>query len=278
MALQKQKDTKKQPKKAQKTQKIKLPNKMVIEIKKPSPLNNVFFYVFLIFLLYFVFGASQQAFFSREEISIGEVIKLINEEKVQDITVSGDKVEVLKRDGTEVYAKKETGISFDQILSNSETDRNKILGKLEVKQSIGFDQIVTSVLMFGLPIVVLYFLLKQMKGQTGEIMSFGKSRAKLFMKGQQKITFNDVAGCEEAKREMMEIVDFLKFPAKYRKLGARIPKGVLLVGPSGVGKTLLARAIAGEAEVPFFSVAGSEFMEMLVGLGSSRVRDLFNMA
>jgi cell division protease FtsH len=109
-------------------------------------------------------------------------------------------------------------------------------------------------------------------------MSFGKSRAKLFEKGQQKITFNDVAGCEEAKKEMSEIVDFLKSPAKYRKLGARIPKGVLLVGPSGVGKTLLARAIAGEADVPFFSVAGSEFMEMLVGVGSSRVRDLFSTA
>ncbi len=284
MAEQKEKNTKenkkpkKQPKNVQKTQKIKLPNNMVIEVKKPKLLTNIFFYIFLIFAAYLIFGAIQDTSFVQEEISIGDVVKLINEEKVQDVTVVGDKIEVLERNGTKAFAKKESSISFDQILSNNEVDRGKISGKLEVKQQISFGDILSPILMFGLPVLFLFFILKQMKGQSGEIMSFGKSRAKIFMKGKQKITFNDVAGCEEAKREMMEIVDFLKFPAKYRKLGARIPKGVLLIGPSGVGKTLLARAIAGEAEVPFFSVAGSEFMEMLVGVGSSRVRDLFAMA
>ena len=117
-----------------------------------------------------------------------------------------------------------------------------------------------------------------MRGSSNDVFNFGKSKAKLFFKGQQSITFNDVAGNKEAKLNLQEIVDFLKYPDKYRKLGARIPKGVLLVGASGVGKTLLAKAIAGEAGVPFFSVAGSEFMEMLVGVGSSRARDLFRMA
>jgi cell division protease FtsH len=268
----------KKTKKKNKTQKIKLPNKMVIEVKKPNLFSNIFFYIFLFLAIYLVFGAFQDSSFVQEEISIGEVVSLIKEEKVQDITVVNDKIEVLQRNGTQVYARKENSISFDQILSNNEVDRTKIAGKLEVRQQATFSEILSPILMFGLPVLILFFFLRQIKGQSGDIMSFGKSRAKLFMKGRQKITFDDVAGCEEAKREMSEIVDFLKNPAKYRKLGARIPKGVLLVGPSGVGKTLLARAIAGEAEVPFFSVAGSEFMEMLVGVGSSRVRDLFAMA
>lgn len=247
-------------------------------MKKPNLFSNIFFYVFLLLAAYLVFGAVQDTSLVQKEVSIGEVVRMINEDKVQDITVIKDKVEVLERSGTKVFAKKESSISFDQILSNNQVDRSKITGKLEVKQQISFGEILSPLLMFGLPLLILFYFLRQMRGQSGDIMSFGKSRAKLFEKGQKKITFNDVAGCEEAKREMSEIVDFLKFPMKYRKLGARIPKGVLLVGPSGVGKTLLARAIAGEADVPFFSVAGSEFMEMLVGVGSSRVRDLFAMA
>jgi len=280
MAEKKQKNSKENNKKKKngKTKKIKLPNKMVIEVKKPNIFSNIFFYIFLFLAIYLVFAGFQDSSFTQEEISIGEAVRLIEEEKVQDITVINDKIEILERNGTRVYAKKENSISFDQILSNNEVDRSKIAGKLEVRQQATFSEILSPILMFGLPLLILFFFLRQLRGQSGDIMSFGKSRARLFAKGQQKITFNDVAGCEEAKREMSEIVDFLKSPAKYRKLGARIPKGVLLVGPSGVGKTLLARAIAGEAEVPFFSVAGSEFMEMLVGVGSSRVRDLFAMA
>ena len=265
-------------KKSGKEQKIKIPNKMIVEVRKSNPFGNIFFYIFLFLIIYLIFGSTSGSAFMQEEVSISDVIKLINEEKVQDVTVVGDKVEVLKRSGTKVYARKESNISFDEILSNNQVDRSKIAGKLEVKQQVNIMDILSPILMFGLPIFIFYYFLKQMRTQGGDLMSFGKSRAKLFEKGQQKITFNDVAGCEEAKKEMSEIVDFLKSPAKYRKLGARIPKGVLLVGPSGVGKTLLARAIAGEADVPFFSVAGSEFMEMLVGVGSSRVRDLFSTA
>jgi len=280
METKKEKNSKEEgkQKKNGKEQKIKIPNKMIVEVRKSNPFGNIFFYIFLFLMIYLIFGSTSGSTFMREEVSISDVIKLINEEKVQDVTVVGDKVEVLKRSGTKVYARKESNISFDEILSNNQVDRSKIAGKLEVKQQVNIMDILSPILMFGLPIFIFYYFLKQMRTQGGDLMSFGKSRAKLFEKGQQKITFNDVAGCEEAKKEMSEIVDFLKSPAKYRKLGARIPKGVLLVGPSGVGKTLLARAIAGEADVPFFSVAGSEFMEMLVGVGSSRVRDLFSTA
>jgi cell division protease FtsH len=126
--------------------------------------------------------------------------------------------------------------------------------------------------------LLLLFLFRQARGQQESIFSFGRSRAKLFSKGKQDVKFTDVAGVDEAKKELEELVDFLKNPKKYRAVGARTPKGVLLFGPSGVGKTLLAKAIAGEANVPFFSMAGSEFMEMLVGIGASRVRDLFSTA
>lgn len=123
-----------------------------------------------------------------------------------------------------------------------------------------------------------FFIIRAQNRAAGDIFSFGRSRAKVFAKGKQSVTFNDVAGVDDAKKELEEVVDFLKNPGKYRRMGARTPKGVLLFGPSGVGKTLLARAVAGEAGVPFFSMAGSEFMEMLVGVGASRVRDLFSQA
>jgi cell division protease FtsH len=133
-----------------------------------------------------------------------------------------------------------------------------------------------------LPLVVMigffFFLFRQARGAQGDMMGFGKSKAKFFVKGKQDVKFADVGGMQEAKQELEEIVDFLKNPKKYAKVGARTPKGVLLVGPSGTGKTLLARAVAGEANVPFLSIAGSEFMEMLVGVGASRARDLFATA
>jgi len=276
MAEQKQKNTKNNS--TQKNGKNQLPKKVIIEMRKPNLFGNIFFYLFLIFAFYLVFGTFQDSAFTQSEVALGNVIKLIKEGKVQDITVTGDKIEILEKSGTRMYAKKESSISFDQILSNNDVDRSQIGGNFEVKQEVNIWEIISPLLMIFAPLIILFFLFRQMRGQGGDIMSFGKSRAKVFTKGQQKVTFKDVAGCEEAKREMSEIVDFLKYPAKYRKLGARIPRGVLLVGPSGVGKTLLARAIAGEAGVPFFSVAGSEFMEMLVGVGSSRVRDLFAMA
>ncbi|HEV2581521.1 MAG TPA: AAA family ATPase, partial [Ktedonobacteraceae bacterium] len=125
---------------------------------------------------------------------------------------------------------------------------------------------------------LLIFMMRQAQGSNNQALSFGKSRARMFMGNKQTITFADVAGVEEAKQELQEIVEFLKFPDKFAALGARIPKGLLLVGPPGTGKTLISRAVAGEAGVPFFSISGSEFVEMFVGVGASRVRDLFDQA
>src|SRR3989339_80077 len=247
-------------------------------ISPRSPWGNVFFYLFLIFLFFMIFGGSGGLSPKPEQVGVNELVKLIKSEKVQDVVVAGDKLEVQLKDGTKLLVEKEGSISFDQILTNNEVDRSKIAGDVKVERRVTFEQILTPVLMFGFPLIILFFIFRQMRNANSDIASFGKSRARLFKKGQTQITFNDVAGNEEAKTEMMEIVDFLKNPEKYRKLGARIPKGILLVGPSGVGKTLLAKAIAGEANVPFYSVAGSEFMEMLVGVGSSRVRDLFDVA
>ncbi|OGC69086.1 hypothetical protein A2380_02920 [candidate division WWE3 bacterium RIFOXYB1_FULL_43_24] len=243
-----------------------------------GPWANVFFYIFLIFLFLMIFGESGSFSAKPEQVGVNELIKLIKDEKVQDVVVAGDKLEVQLKDGTKLLVEKESSISFDQILYNNGVDRSKIAGDVKIEHRVTFEQIITPLLMFGFPLLILFFIFKQMRGANSDITSFGKSRARLFKKGDTQITFNDVAGNEEAKTEMMEIVDFLKNPEKYRKLGARIPKGILLVGPSGVGKTLLAKAIAGEANVPFYSVAGSEFMEMLVGVGSSRVRDLFDVA
>ncbi|MCA9876358.1 MAG: AAA family ATPase, partial [Thermomicrobiales bacterium] len=125
---------------------------------------------------------------------------------------------------------------------------------------------------------IFVFMMRQSQGSNNQAMSFGKSRARLFTANRPSVTFSDVAGVEEAKEELVEVVEFLKYPEKFAALGARIPRGVLLVGPPGTGKTLLSRAVAGEAGVPFFSISGSEFVEMFVGVGASRVRDLFEQA
>ncbi len=155
-------------KKSGKEQKIKIPNKMIVEVRKSNPFGNIFFYIFLFLMMYLIFGSTSGSAFMQEEVSISDVIKLINEEKVQDVTVVGDKVEVLKRSGTKVYARKESNISFDEILSNNQVDRSKIAGKLEVKQQVNIMDILSPILMFGLPIFIFYYFLKQMRTQ-GEI-------------------------------------------------------------------------------------------------------------
>jgi len=145
----------------------------------------------------------------------------------------------------------------------------------EVASSGGFLHNIMPLLTFAMAGFLIFFVFRQLQGASGRAMSFGKSRAKMLEDGQTSVTFADVAGLDEAKEELEEIVDFLKEPMKFTRLGGRIPKGVLMVGPPGTGKTLLARAIAGEAGVPFFSISGSDFVEMFVGVGASRVRDLF---
>ncbi len=277
--VKEQKDTK-ESRSESKSQKAKQEFiKAQLMMKKPSNLfSNIFFYLFLLLVVFALLFGYEDSRTVGKEIPISEVVSLIKEDKVRDITISGDDIELLLNDGSKMYSKKEASISFDQILANNEIGIDKISGDLNIVDRVSVEQILGTVLTFGLPLLLLFLIFRSMKNASSDVLSFGKSRAKMFSKESSKITFKDVAGIKEAKTEMIEIVDFLKNPKKYRDLGARIPKGVLLVGPAGVGKTLLAKAIAGEANVPFFSVAGSEFMEMLVGVGSARVRDLFAMA
>jgi cell division protease FtsH len=223
--------------------------------------------------------------FRGEEVSVSEIITDISEERYDKIILKDDMVlleKVKKEDGEDMLTKKYAllpgGADFYQILSNADIDV-KDLGNdfYEPKLGISIGDILTFVF-FGAALVLVYVMLKNMQASGGKILDFGQSKARLLMGKRTGVTFEDVAGIEEAKEELTEIIDFLKHPKKYRNLGARIPRGVLLTGDPGTGKTLLAKAVAGEAGVPFFHTSGSEFEEMLVGAGASRVRDLFNKA
>ena len=208
----------------------------------------------------------------REEIVYSDFISHVEKGKVAEVTIQGENIEGSYGDGKNF----KTYIPQDAALVPLLKEKGV---KIAVKPSESNPWYMT-VLISWLPIILLIgvwiFFMRQMQSGGGKAMAFGKSRAKLMTDKTKKVTFDDVAGIDEAKEELQEIVDFLKDPKKFTKLGGRIPKGVLLVGPPGTGKTLLARAIAGEAEVPFMSISGSDFVEMFVGVGASRVRDLFN--
>jgi len=205
-------------------------------------------------------------------------LEKIKNDQVKKITVIDDKVKLTLENQETVYAQKEPNVSFSEILTDSGIEPTSIDFQVNNQDLL---KIIGNLVGTLGPIILTGFIFWMIYKKAGKaqssIFSFGKSKAKFFKK-DGKATFDDVAGLEEAKNEIREIVDFLKNPKKYQKMGARIPKGVLLVGPSGTGKTLMARAIAGEAKVPFLHMAGSEFMEMLVGIGASRVRDLFENA
>jgi len=210
------------------------------------------------------------------QIQLSQGLDDIRKGKVQKIVVENDKLTFNYNDGSIKTTTKESNISFPELLDRAKIDQSKVNYSIS-DQSL--TKAVSDIAAIVLPLIltggVIYFIFRMQSRGAADIFSFGRSKAKLFAKGKQSTTFKDVAGVDEAKKELEEIVDFLKHPAKYRAMGARTPKGVLLFGPAGVGKTLLAKAVAGEANVPFFSMAGSEFMEMLVGVGASRVRDLF---
>ena len=218
-----------------------------------------------------------------EEVPLTSAISEIRAGKVEKVEIRGDEIALIYPKEGDVpkikLTRKEEGSSFIETLQRADVDPGKV--KVEVASQT-FSRILGGVVSLVLPIVafgLLMIFLMRRRGGGGDMMfGIGKSRAKLFVKGKQAVTFEDVAGVDEAKKDLEEVVDFLKHPKKYRELGARTPRGVLLVGPAGVGKTLLAKAVAGEAGVPFFSMAASEFMEMLVGVGASRVRDLFETA
>ncbi|MBD3282100.1 MAG: ATP-dependent zinc metalloprotease FtsH, partial [Candidatus Portnoybacteria bacterium] len=216
---------------------------------------------------------------------LSQVATHVNEEKVEKINIEENKLEIELKDGTKKTSQKEAETSLTESLKNYGVDTEKLKQiTLEVSQPSGLTFWLTNLLPFILPFlfvgILIWIMFKQaQKGQT-KAMSFGKSTARLSQPYSKKknIKFNDVAGAEQAKVELREVVDFLRHPKKFIDIGARIPKGVLLMGPPGTGKTLLARAVAGEANVPFFHISGSEFVEMFVGVGASRVRDLFKMA
>ena len=241
--------------------------------------------VFLVLLIISaIFTLYASPFEEKEEIPLNQVVSYINNEEVEKITIQEDKLNINLKDGTKKTSQKESEASLTESLKNYGVDTEKLKAIiLEVKEQSGLTYWLTALLPFIIPFILiaglLWFMFRQaQKGQT-QALSFGKSRARMTQADKkQKITFKDVAGIEEAKQELKEIVEFLKQPKKFINIGARIPRGVLLMGPPGTGKTLLARAVAGEANVPFFHISGSEFVEMFVGVGASRVRDLFRMA
>ncbi|RJR29443.1 ATP-dependent zinc metalloprotease FtsH [Candidatus Microgenomates bacterium] len=213
------------------------------------------------------------------QIELSQAMTDIKEGKVRTVEVQQEKIDLVYTDDTKRSAVKEASISFPELLDRSGVSLDSVEYNIaDETVSRAFSEVLGILLPIALMAILLLVIIRMQTKGSQDIFSFGRSKAKLFAKGKQSVTFADVAGVDDAKKELEEIVDFLKNPAKYRKIGARTPKGVLLFGPAGVGKTLLARAVAGEAGVPFFSMAGSEFMEMLVGVGASRVRDLFAQA
>jgi len=232
-----------------------------------------------------LFTLFNQAEEKSDQISLNQLVDQINQEQVVKIIIRGDKLEITLKDGTPEQAFKEKESSLTESLKNYNLDSDKLkMVDLEIKGESGLAFWLGTILPFLFPLLIIgFFFWFMFRGaQRGQMQafSFGRSKARLVdpKDKKNKITFKDVAGLKEAKQELYEIVDFLKNPKKFINLGAKIPKGVLLVGSPGTGKTLLSRAVASEANVPFFSVSGSEFVEMFVGVGSSRVRDLFQTA
>ncbi len=254
-------------------------------------LRNSFFYL-LILVAVIAIGF---AFFSggggNETISIGEVLQSAQNGEIREIVVDGKDLKITflqsGNNGNPIVKEAEVGPNTEietLLLSNNVAISRTGVGSgtaavdLEYKESGGFGPwlgLLLNLLPFLLFGAFLLLIMRQAQGSNSQAMSFGKSRARLFTGTKVTVTFSDVAGVDEAKEELEEVVEFLKYPEKFAALGARIPKGVLLIGPPGTGKTLLSRAVAGEAGVPFFSISGSEFVEMFVGVGASRVRDLF---
>lgn len=253
----------------------------IVKFKVKNSWKNIILYGFLIlFSLLFLSAFSMPA--SRgEEVPISQIIQDVRDDEVEEIVVTGNELVATREDGTTIRATKEPSADVYALFNDAGVSLHNRDVEVRVDDQAGMNSwisIVGAVLPVVLMIAFFYFIFRQARGSQENIFSFGQSKAKLFSKDTPKTTFADVAGVDEAKQELTEIVDFLKNPGKYKAIGARTPKGVLMVGPAGTGKTLLARATAGEANVSFFSMAGSEFMEMLVGVGASRVRDLFNTA
>ncbi|MFL6185046.1 MAG: ATP-dependent zinc metalloprotease FtsH, partial [Actinomycetes bacterium] len=227
----------------------------------------------LVFLFFRFFAASPQV----EQARLSDVVNAVQSGKVRDAVLKDQdqKITGTYTDGRKfeaAYAEQQGKDLFNML------EEKGIPARVDPRGQSVLVQILIQLLPFAVLLLLFFFLMQQMQGGGNRVMSFGKSKARLVTKDQPKITFQDVAGVDEAVEELQEIKEFLENPAKFQAMGAKIPKGVLLFGPPGTGKTLLARAVAGEAGVPFFSISGSDFVEMFVGVGASRVRDLFEQA
>jgi len=240
-------------------------------------MKNAGFVAILILLSLVVFAASSQPT-NLNKIPLTDAIRNANQGQYSKFEVNGNQVLITPKSENHPTLKtysdpngslKDLGLNYSKVQVSYDPQSNGTSTWLSIAETIGPVIIIAA---------VLWFMLRSAQGQGNQAMSFGKSRARLYGNEKDKVTFGDIAGSDEAKQDLEEVVEFLKFPKKFANLGARIPKGVLLVGPPGTGKTMLSRAVAGEANVPFFSISGSEFVEMFVGVGASRVRDLFAKA
>lgn len=262
---------------------------------KSNTIRSIFFTILSILFIVYCLNLFSSHNLKVKEVPLSDVIARANDENgnIKKITVSGSELEITLKDKdipTEVSRKDASGTLYEQGLINhcankSGEDLKKCQEHYPVinyVEPINYSELFISILTIAVPIIVAIFFFSRLLGQAQsmnkENMGFGKARAKLYGPDKKRVLFTDVAGNEAAKQDLAEVVDFLKNPKKYEKLGAKIPRGVLLAGDPGTGKTLMARAVAGEANVPFFSISGSEFAEMFVGVGASRVRDLFSKA
>ena len=242
---------------------------------KPIWRRNIIVYLAIVLAAVALFSFLLPAANKPEEIPLSQAITMSQNNEIAEIKVEDEALFITTVGGKELTTFKESnaniydieGLNLEGVVVNVEGSSGFNWGGLMIN--------LLPLVIFG---GLLFFLFRQARGANSQAMSFGRSRARLFPANRVTVTFGDVAGVEEAKQDFQEVVEFLKLREKFQKLGARIPKGVLLIGPPGTGKTLLARAVAGEADVPFFSISGSEFVEMFVGVGASRVRDLFDQA
>jgi cell division protease FtsH len=254
---------------------------------KPRSQSYIVYFLLFVAIIVLVIFSFNNAKSADTVLSINQVADEVNKGTVARIIEEENKLTIVfKADGSEKTAVKETESTLISQLIALGVDPEKLSPengiKIDVKTPSALSGILNAFLLYGLPILILvgafFFIFRQAQGSNNAAMSFGKSRARMFAGDHPTVTFADVAGIDESREELQEVVEFLKEPQKFIALGARIPKGVLLVGPPGTGKTLLAKAVSGEAGVPFFSISGSEFVEMFVGVGASRVRDLFDQA
>lgn len=273
----------------------KIPNKLTMKPKSSNTFRGVISSILMVCFCLLLISSFNKASIKKTDVPISDVITRANDENgnIEKITVIGNRLDITLKgqsEPSETSRKDASGTLYEQGLINhcanlkgdAFTACEKKYPIIEYKEDINIWGIIFDISITIIPIVVivifLSYMMRQAQSANNQSLGFGKSRARLYGPDKKKVTFKDVAGNESAKQDLTEIVDFLKNPKKYEKLGAKIPRGVLLAGDPGTGKTLMARAVAGEANVPFFSISGSEFAEMFVGVGASRVRDLFSKA